>query len=147
MSNFDDFKREESQNTVVTGNRRCVIVAAEEAVSKSSGLPMIVVTVSPAGSKAKVKTYIVKNDKFNANMTKFFDAFPTIPFGTFDFVSWVGAIGAANFGKDENGYLKVKWFMTPTQASNLPPFEGEKPEKQSVTTLDDPEDDDGDLPF
>ena len=146
MSNFDDFKREESQNTVVTGNRRCVIVAAEEAVSKSSGLPMIVVTVTPAGSKAKVKTYIVKNDKFNANMTKFFDAFPTIPFGTFDFVRWVGAIGAANFGKDENGYLKVKWFIDPVEAELLPEWWGEKPVQQEVSQIGEKVEDD-DLPF
>ncbi len=148
MGNWDDYQREERESSAkVTGKLRCVIVAAEESVSKSSGKPMIIVTVRPSGTNFKVKSYIVKNENFNRNMTSFFDAFPEIREGDFNFLSWVGAEGAANFGEDENGYLKVKWFMTPTQAASLPPFEGEKPEKQTITTLDDPEDDDEDLPF
>lgn len=146
MSNFADYKREETQRTVITGDRRCVIVGVEESVSKSSGLPMIVVTVTPSESKAKVKTYIVKNDNFNRNMTKFFDAFPTIGDGNFDFVTWIGAIGAANFGKDENGYLKVKWWVDPIEAKLLPEFFGEKPEQQTVTAIGESVDDD-DMPF
>ena len=146
MSNFADYKREETPKKIITGNRRCVIVAAEESISKSSGLPMIVVTVTPSESKAKVKTYIVKNEKFNANMTRFFDAFPTIEEGNFDFVTWVGAIGAANFGTDENGYLKVKWFIDPIEAKLLPEWFGDKPEQQTVTAIGESVDDD-DMPF
>ena len=45
--------------------------------------------------------------------------------------------------------MKVKYWIDAVRAESLPPYEGEKPEKQTVTTLTDAEDDgesDG-LPF
>lgn len=144
MSDWN-YQREESTHTPKTGRMRCIIVGAEEAVSKTSGKPMIIVTVTPSNSTAKVKNYIVKNDYFNKNMTQFFDAFPDIQEGNFNLVEWVGAVGAADFGLDDNGYLKVKWFIGAKSAETLPPFEGEKIERQEVTSLDDVEDDG--LPF
>ena len=148
MSNWDDFQREDREESAkVTGRLRCVIVEAEETTSKASGLPMIVVTVKPSGCNFKVKNYIVKNENFNRNMTDFFDTFPSIGEGNFDFLTWVGAMGAANFGEDERGYLKIKWWVTADKANSLPPFEGDIPEQQSVSTLEELEGDDGDLPF
>lgn len=147
MGNWDSYQREERESqTKITGKLRCVIVSAEEGVSKSSGLPMIIVGVRPSGMRFTVKYYIAQNDNFNRKMTAFFDAFPEIRDGDFNFLTWVGAEGAANFGEDDQGYLKVKWFLTPTQAAALPPFEGDKPEKQTFTTLDE-DDDESDLPF
>lgn len=151
MGNFGNYKRDESGKNPLTGKMRCVIVSAEETVSKSSGLPMIVVSVRPSGCDFSVKTYIVNNDNFNKNMTQFFDAFPEIGDGNFEFLTWIGAEGAANFGEDDNGYLKIKRWVYPEQAESLPPFEGKKPERQEITSLADKEDedpeDDGDLPF
>lgn len=143
MSEWDDYKPEESENANI-GKHRCVLIGAEEATSKSSGLPMWVITVMPSGSKAKVKTYIVKNEHFNENMTKFFDSFD-IERGDFNSLGWIGAMGAANFGEDENGYLKVKWFLSPKQAENLPEWQGELPERQTISEL--PSNDDSELPF
>ena len=145
MTNWD-YTRDESRPDIKTGVQRCVIVGAEESVSKKTGNPMIVVTVKPSGNNFKVKAYLVKNERWNKTMTEFFDAFPEIEDGNFDLLSWVGALGAANFGTDENGYLKVKWFVAPDKAKDLPDFVGDKPEKQTVTSLDD--DGEGDeLPF
>ena len=140
-----NYTREETKSEVKTGIQRCVIVAAEEGISKSSGNPMIIVTVTPSASNAKVKNYIVKNERFNKNMTDFFDAFPSIAEGNFNFIEWVGAEGAANFGLDENGYLKVRWFVSPAKAEHLPPFEGTKPEQQTVETYTEVSDDE--MPF
>jgi hypothetical protein len=42
--------------------------------------------------------------------------------------------------------MKVKYFIDAVKASDLPAFEGEKPERQTITSLDDSEEDD-DLPF
>ena len=145
MTNWD-YTRDESRPDIKTGVQRCVIVGAEESVSKASGNPMIIVTVKPSGNNFKVKAYLVKNDRWNKTMTEFFDAFPEIEDGNFDLLSWVGALGAANFGTDENGYLKVKWFVSPDKAKDLPDFVGDKPEKQTVTSLDDGEVED-ELPF
>ena len=145
MGNWDDYRRAE-QEEKATGKMRCVIVDVEDTVSKSSGNPMIVVTVRPSGSNFKVKNYIVKNEYFNRNMTQFFDAFPEIGDGNFNFLEWVGAEGAADFVVDDDDYLKVKRFISADRAADLPPFVGNKPERQTFTTIA-PEDDDDDLPF
>ena len=141
------YQREDRQTDALKGRYRCVIVDVDEAISKTSGLPMIVVSVRPSGTKFKVKTYIVKNDRFNRTMTQFFDAFPEIPDGNFNFVEWIGAEGAAEFGEDESGYTKLKWFISANKAEGLPPFEGEKPERQTITAIDDAEEEPDDLPW
>lgn len=136
MSVWDDFQREDREGgSKVTGRLRCVIVDVEEATSKSSGLPMIVITVRPSGTTFKIKNWLVHNEHFNRNATDFFDAFPEIGVGNFNFIEWVGAMGAANFVEDDNGYLKVKYWISAEKAENLPPFEGERPERQTVTVI------------
>lgn len=150
MSVWDDYSREEKeQQNKVTGKLRCVIVDVEEGVSKSSGLPMITIYVRPSGTTFKVRTWLVHNDKFNVNAAKFFDAFPEIKDGDFNLLGWIGAEGAANFGENDNGYLDVKNWVFPRQAESLPPFEGEKPERQVISSIMDEDDDpsDEDLPW
>ena len=151
MSNWTDFQREEKEReSAVTGKHRVVITEATEGVtgqmSKNPGTPMIIIKVRPSGRPFSVTHRVVKNDYFNRNMTQFFDAFPEITFGDFNFLSWVGAEGAAMFKQDERGYCNVAYWLSPERSSDLPPFEGDKPERQSVTTLDDEEMED-DLPL
>ena len=149
MGNWSNYQREEREEVAkVTGKLRCQIVDVEEGVSKS-GNDMIIVTVRPSGSTAKVKHWIVQGEYFNRNMTQFFDAFPEITDGDFNFISWVGAMGAANFVLDDNDYLKVKYFINADKAEKLPPFEGEKIERQTVTNFASEEDGDDfdELPF
>ena len=151
MSNWN-YQREERTSGGTTGKQRCVIVSAEEKVSKA-GKPMIEVGVRPSGCTFTVKTYLVSGEYFNRNATQLFGAFPEIPEGSFNLIEWVGAVGAAMFDLDDRGYLKVKYFIDPVKAASLPPFEGEKPPRQTVTSLEDDEpgaDDfaeDDDLPF
>lgn len=150
MGVWDSYQRESNgrDNSALIGKRRCVIVGAEETVS-NAGNPMIVIKVRPSGCNFSVTTWLVKNEHFNRNATQFFDCFKEIPDGDFNLLSWIGAEGAADFGEDEKGYLKVKWWVDAVKAQSLPPFEGEKPERQTITTLDEeePYDDDDDLPF
>ena len=149
MGVWDSYQRDESESrSNITGKLRCVIVGAEEKVSKA-GNPMIEIKVRPSGCKFSVTTWLVKNEKFNHNATQFFDCFKEITDGDFNLLSWIGAEGAADFGEDEKGYLKVKWWVDAVKAQSLPPFEGEKPERQSITSLADEDDtaDDDDLPF
>jgi hypothetical protein len=145
MSNWSDYKPEESTQ-LEAGNHRVVVTAVEETTSKTSGLPMLVITVQPNGSKINIKNYIVKNDYFNRNITSFFDSFG-IERGDFNLESWVGAVGAAKLAEDENGYLKVKWFLSPKQAADLPEWKGEQPKRQTVGAFAEIKTDDGDLPF
>ena len=146
-----DYQRDEHTLDALKGKYRCVITDVEEGVtgpnSKKPGTPMITVTVRPSGMSFKVKHRIVQNEYFNRNMTSLFDAFPEIGEGNFNFIEWVGAEGAAEFGEDSRGYTEVKRFITPEKAEGLPAFEGEKPERQTVSKLEELEDDDDDLPF
>jgi hypothetical protein len=140
MSNWSDYRPEETARAIV-GKARCVIVDAEESVSKTSGNPMIIVTVIPNGYKIKVKNYIVKNQYFNRNITSFFDSFG-IERGDFNMLGWIGAMGAAEFGEDDQGYTKITWWIKPEQARELPVWEGELPERQTVTDFKELEPDD-----
>lgn len=151
MSNWSDFQREEKEReSAVTGKHRVVITDVSEGVtgqmSKNPGTPMIIVKVRPSGRHFSVTHRIVKNDYFNRNMTSFFDAFPEIRFGDFSFLSWIGCEGAAMFKEDDRGYTQVSYFLSPERAADLPPFEGDKPERQTITAID-IEADDGELPW
>lgn len=145
MSDWSDFQRENSAR--ITGKLRCVITEVEEKVSKK-GNPMFEIKVRPSGCRFTVKTWLVHGiDGWKEKATRFFDAFPEIEFGNFDCITWVGAEGAAIFDEDDNGYLNVKRWLDPVQAADLPPYEGNKPERQTVTTLAEDEGPDDDLPF
>ena len=147
MGNWDSYQREErEQSAKITGKARCVITAVEEAISQKSGKPMIIISVRPSGCQFNVKSYLVQGEWFNRMATQFFDAFPEITDGDFNVLSWIGAEGGAFFAEDDQGFLKVKYWLSPEKLASLPPFEGEKPERQTITTLED-EDDDGELPF
>ena len=132
MSSWDDWKREDPSR-IEPGDYRVEITSVEETESRA-GNPMIVVTVRPNGSNITIKHYIVKNQYFNRNMTDFFDSF-NIDDGDFNFPTWIGAVGAAKLAEDDNGYLKVRWFISKNKAENLPPWQGPMPERQTVTTI------------
>lgn len=143
MGNWDDYRREERPR-LTPGDYRVEIVSVEEKESKA-GNPMLVIGVQPNGSKIIIYHYIVKNEWFNRNMTDFFDSF-NIDDGDFTLPTWIGAVGAARLKEDDKGYLKVQYFISEDRAERLPPWDGEMPERQELTKLDDVEDD-GELPW
>jgi hypothetical protein len=134
MGNYDDYKHE-STPRLQPGDYRLEVLSVEEAESKTSHKPMIVITVRPNNSIIKIKQYIVKNEYFNRNMTDFFESFG-IEEGNFNFMTWIGAMGAAKLAADDQGYMKVKYFLDPERAEKLPPWSGPVPERQTVTSLD-----------
>lgn len=142
------YEREERQSSSqFVGKRRCVIEDVEEATSKT-GKNMIVLTVKPSGAEFKVKYYIVEGEYFNRTMTQFYDAFPEIEDGNFQFPTWIGAEGAGDFALDDRGYLTLRWFISAERAESLPPFEGTKPERQSVTVItEEPDGSDDEMPW
>ncbi len=144
MSNWDYAR--EAGSRLAAGDYRVAIVDVQETTSKS-GKRMIVVTVQPNGSNIKIQHYIVEGDYFNRNMTSLFDAFPQIAEGDFNFLGWVGCVGAARLKEDENGYLKVHYFLDEKRAEKLPAWVGEMPERQTVTSFDNMEETDEPLPF
>lgn len=136
------------------GNYRCIIIGAEQKISKS-GKNMLQITVRPSGTALNVNTYIVDGDYFDDNLSRFLDAFPALKEGLNidECFTWRGQLGAARFGTDDNGYLRVSSWMTPEKAEALDPFvwkprDGETPdmpEPQGFTALS--EEDDEELPF
>lgn len=145
MSFFDGYKREE-RSRLTTGDYRVAITDVEETTSRN-GNPMLVVTVQPNGSEIHIKHYLVKNEYFNRNLTDLLDSFGLGE--NFDTLTWVGAVGAARLVEDENGYLKVRYFLSPERAEKLPPWQGKEPERQEVSSLGNGFEmlDDDDLPF
>lgn len=144
MSNWSDYKREE-RTRLEPGDYRVEVVSVEEKTSKA-GNPMLVVSVRPNGSNITIQHYIVKNEYFNRNMTEFFDSF-NIDDGDFTFPTWVGAVGAARLKHDDQGYLKVAWFINKKKAESLPAWSGKLPERQEVTSFEPLDDDEGELPW
>lgn len=145
MSFFDGYRREE-RSRIAPGDYRVAITEVEETTSRN-GNPMLVVTVQPNGSEIHIKHYLVKNEYFNRNLTDLLDSFGLGE--NFDTLTWVGAVGAAKLVEDENGYLKVRYFLSPERAEKLPPWQGKEPERQEVSSLGDGFEmlDDDDLPF
>ena len=74
MGFFDDYEVEESTR-LEPGDYRVEVINVEEAVSKNSGTPMIVISLKPNQSNITVKHYIVKNDNWKRNLTEFYDSF------------------------------------------------------------------------
>lgn len=140
MSNWN-YVREESTK-ISAGDYRFEVVAAEETLS-STQKRMIVVTLQPNGATFTIKDYFVEGDYFNRKATQFFDS-TGIEENNFELLTWIGAVGAARFKEDENGYLKVSYYLNQERASKLPPWKGTMPERQTLTEMQ-PVDDE--LPF
>ena len=51
MTDWNYQREEREESAKVTGRLRCVITDVEETESKTSGLPMIVVSVRPSGTR------------------------------------------------------------------------------------------------
>ena len=142
MSNWDYTPEERTR--VEAGDHRLVVLSAEEKTSKS-GNRMIVVVFQPSGSDINISHYFVQNQYFNRNITDFFDSFG-IERGDFVLPGWVGAIGAGRLKEDEQGYLKIAYFLDQKRAEKLPAWQGEEPERQTVTEYLSPTESE-DLPF
>lgn len=143
-----NYEREEATRAGA-GDYRFEVVSAEEKRS-STDKDMIVVGLKLNGTGIVVKDYLVQGDFFKRKATQFFDA-TNVEEGNFDLLTWIGAVGAARFKEDEKGYLKVAFYLDKKQAEKLPPWQGEMPQRQTVTSLGDdifnriP--DDEDIPF
>ena len=142
-----NYVREESPR-VAPGDYRFEVISAVEKVSKS-GKNMIEVCLKINGSNLTVYDYFVEGEFFNRKATSFFDA-TNIEEGNFDLITWVGAVGAARFKEDENGFLKVAYYIDKKRAERLPPWRGPMPERQKVTTIEgftESNEPDDELPF
>lgn len=142
MAFWDTWYQREEAARLLPGDYRAELVAAEETKSKS-GKNMLVVTVRPCGAAVTIRDYMVEGAWFNRNLTAFKDSFGIAERDN-ALPGWIGAVGAVQLAEDENGYLRVKRYLTPERAERLPAWQGKPPERQTVTTFEDVDDD---LPF
>lgn len=121
MDEFKEGYREEDYDILPPGVYRVRIKNVTKGESKTSGLPMLTIEVVPETDRADgdeggagetpvtLKYYIVKNEYYNKNMTKFFDCF-NIRRDDFEYTNWAGKTGKAYIGKPESGkqYHEIK---------------------------------------
>lgn len=141
-----EFKYEEAKRKFTPGNYRFCVIDAKDSVSKA-GNEMKVIDCQISGTEIKVKYFFVAGDSLNQRLSRFYDSCPEIKEGDLNCVNWVGAIGAAKFGYDDNGYIKLWHFIPYKEQADLPAYEGKKVERQEVSNLDDGLEEMDSLPF
>jgi hypothetical protein len=101
------------------------IEKVEETQSKK-GQPMLIVELAIAQASITFRHYIVENEYFDGNMTKFFDCFG-IPRGNFELERWKGRVGKAHIAKgkprdtDGKSFWEVAYLIAEKQAPRLSP--------------------------
>ena len=120
MGDLDDFEYCEEKRTK-PGKHRCMILDTKLDVS-NSGNRELVITLQISRSPLKVNHFIVFNEFKNRNVSRLFDAFPSLHRST-NYMRWKGAIGAVELAEGDNGYMKVKRMVPEKQAAGLPPFQ------------------------
>lgn len=139
------------------GDHPIKIINVHGGLSKK-GTPMLTIEIQAKGCNIVFKHYIVKNEYFNANMTKFFDCFK-IPRGNFEYSRWLGRVGKGHFGKglpnaEGKAYMELQYLIVEAKgtapgpqpamqpATKPAPIAAPKPQQEAVAM---PFDDD--IPF
>lgn len=86
------------------GERAMRVVDAKDATSKK-GNQMIAVSLRvDGGNGINYMHFINSGEKFDGNMTQFFDCFK-IPRGDFNYMDWVGKVGRGQFYHETRKYV------------------------------------------
>jgi len=103
------------------GDYDLIISHCEDKLSQNNN-PMRVITFKVRGVEgAEISYYMVQNEYFNSNATKFFDTFG-IQYGDFAIIHWVGKTGRSHVEQEEytkqdgntGKSMKVKYFIPKT---------------------------------
>lgn len=121
-----EYKREEGQfQQLPEGRYRIRIKSADKAISKK-GNDMLALQFEVSGSNQILYHYITFMDDrpelTNRLLTQFFDAFKDIEDGDFNMTNWIGKVGACQVSHDDDGRAKLRYFIRPKQAEELPPW-------------------------
>lgn len=120
----------DSYQLIPPGKYRVRIENAEETTSKSSGKPMIKMTLKVSGYNSKIWKYIVLDDtneekiaQSNNWLGSVYDSF-NIPQGSMNLQEWKGKVGAAEIinklGDDKVMKAELKWFISRKRQDTLP---------------------------
>lgn len=139
------------------GDYRLKIESVTPGYAQNSGNAMLTIELGIAEASFKLKHFLVKNEYFNANTTKFFDCFK-IPRGNFEYNRWIGRVGLGHLVKGkpkDNGkqYMELAYLIvpqtpgaqSPAPQTSRPPVQRQGPAAQPPAQ---PQDDfDDDIPF
>lgn len=126
-----NYQREESNGfaPLPEGKYRIRIKGVEKAQSRN-GNEMLVFQFDVSGSNKTLYHYITflpNNPQVtNGQLTQFFDSFKDIKDGDFDFLNWVGKVGAAKIKHEEyNGEKRerISYFIKADKQDSLPPWQ------------------------
>ena len=119
---------------VPEGAHRIRVISAKVAKSKA-GNDMLALRFDVSGITTILSHYITflpdRPELTNRLLTQFFDSFPDIPCGNFDFSQWIGKMGACVVTKDRNNPARTRlyYFISAADQDDLepwqyPPFRG-----------------------
>ena len=126
-----NYQREESNGfaPLPEGKYRIRIKGIEKAQSRN-GNEMLVFQFDVSGSNKTLYHYITflpNNPQVtNGQLTQFFDSFKDIKDGDFDFLNWVGKVGAAKIKHEEyNGEKRerISYFIKADKQKDLPAWQ------------------------
>jgi hypothetical protein len=112
-----------SEPTIEKGEHQMKIFEVKERVSKNSGNELIEIKLKNKNGN-QFFFYIVKNDFFNRNLTRFYDCFG-IERGERNFDNWLNRYGWAYVDKgkpqnDGNTYMEIKYLVVDHKGQQAP---------------------------
>lgn len=144
-----NYERTESEFEKIPEGRHRIMIRNVEKTESQAGNEMLKFEFNVSGTNSRLFHYIVflpdRPEITNRNLTQFFDSFTDIEDGNFDFMSWIGKVGAAEVEHDGE-YVRVKRFLPKRAQASLPPW---KDAGNNTTTMMSgfTEVDDDDMPF
>ena len=122
------YERTESEFAKIPEGVLRIRIGEVEKTTSKSGNEMLKFQFDVSGYNSKLFHYIVflpdRPEITNRNLTQFFDSFADIPDGNFNFMEWVGKVGAANVEHDGD-FVRIKSFIKKSAQKELPPWEEE----------------------
>lgn len=132
--NYNQKAYEEKQFEIIpVGDHRVRIDEIKERESRSTGYPMLEITLAVSGFSSRLWFYLVFNraepDKTNRALGSIFDSFGIQP-GNLNIRDWVNKVGGARVKHelfDGQNRPKLAYFLTSEKVRLLPPWQGSEP--------------------
>lgn len=135
-----NYQREETSFAPLPEGKYRIRIKGVEKAQSRNGNEMLVFQFDVSGSNKTLYHYITflpNNPQVtNGQLTQFFDSFKDIKDGDFDFLNWVGKVGAAKIKHEEyNGETRerISYFIKADKQNDLPPWQEVGTVSSSVT--------------
>jgi len=132
MSIFQNYQPEDYSDVEIEKGEHLLKISEVEEKISSKGRDMLEIKLKNITGN-QFWYYIVKNDYFNKNLTRFFDCFG-IPYNSLNINTWVGKKGVVylDYGEPRNDgrkYMEIKRLVV--DKDKLPPKAPQQPAQQN----------------